>query len=258
MPKAPASDDVWDADHDGYGDEESGHGTFIAGLIRQVAPSAAIYESKVLDSHGIGDDLGVATAIAALPADVQIINLSLGGYTDRDTPPLALTLALHDQRRAVVAAAGNAASDRPFWPAALPQVMGVGAVENHAGKWERASYSNYGKWVNAVARGTGLQSTFTRATYAGRAERRDRSAARPSITFNYWASWDGTSFATPIAAAMIARTMSRGSLALPLEAKQKLLHRRAGVGDRRLPERGPARRARGSSGSAGGRDAILR
>src|SRR5262249_10867684 len=28
--RAPNSADTWDADHDGYGDEESGHGTFIA------------------------------------------------------------------------------------------------------------------------------------------------------------------------------------------------------------------------------------
>ena len=221
--KAPGATDVWDADHDGYGDEEAGHGTFISGLIRQVAPAAGIYVSKVLNSHGIGDDLGVATAIAALPGDVSIINLSLGGYTDHDGPPLALTLALHDQHRAVVAAAGNAASDRPFWPAAFPQVLGVGAIEQHSGKWDRASYSNHGKWVKAVARGTNLQSTFTHAkTLVAQSDVLD-PAHDPSITFDDWASWDGTSFATPVAAAMIARTMSRGALNLPTEAKMKLL-----------------------------------
>ena len=45
---APGSADVWDVEHDGYGDNESGHGTFIAGLIQQVAPSASIYAVKVL------------------------------------------------------------------------------------------------------------------------------------------------------------------------------------------------------------------
>ena len=137
-------------------------------------------------------------------------------------PPLALTFALRDQRRAVVAAAGNASADRPFWPAAFPQVLGVGAVEGGAGTWKAASYSNYGKWVKAVARGTNLQSTFTRARTKV-AQGDEPAPTDPSITFNGWASWDGTSFATPIAAAMIARTMSRGNLTLPTEGKAKLL-----------------------------------
>ncbi len=37
----PDSADTWDVDGDGYGDNESGHGTFIAGLILQVAPAAS-------------------------------------------------------------------------------------------------------------------------------------------------------------------------------------------------------------------------
>ena len=82
--RAPGSDDVWDVERDGYADNESGHGTFIAGLILQVAPASSVYAVKVLDSHGVGDDLSVAAAIAQLPADIDIVNLSLGGYTDRD------------------------------------------------------------------------------------------------------------------------------------------------------------------------------
>ena len=44
----------------------------------------------------------------------------------------------------------------------------------------------------------------------------------PIITFEGWATWDGTSFATPIAAAMIARTMTRSGLPAS-EAQTKLL-----------------------------------
>ena len=69
--RAPYADDVWDVEGDGYGDNESGHGTFIAGLIQQVAPSASVYAVKVLDSHGVGDDLKVAEAMALLPAERQ-------------------------------------------------------------------------------------------------------------------------------------------------------------------------------------------
>ncbi len=60
----------------------------------QVAPAASVYAVKVLDSHGVGDDLNVAKAMEQLPADVNIINLSLGGYTDHNAPPLAVATAM--------------------------------------------------------------------------------------------------------------------------------------------------------------------
>jgi hypothetical protein len=224
--RAPDSDDVWDVEADGYGDAEAGHGTFIAGLIRQVAPAAAVYAVKVLDSHGVGDDLGVADAIAKLPPDIDIVNLSLGGYTDRDAAPLALATALQalGERRAVVAAAGNQGVSRPFWPAAFDKrVLAVGAVEQREAKWARADYSNHGWWVDATARGSNLQSTFPRAkTMVAQGSTID-PATDPTIAFEGWASWDGTSFATPIAAAMVARTMSRAGLASAAEAETKLL-----------------------------------
>ena len=214
---APNSADTWDVDSDGFGDAEAGHGTFIAGLILQVAPAATVYIVKVLDSHGLGDDLTVAKAMEQLPQDIHIVNLSLGGYTDDDSGPLAIANALRimrKQRGAVVAAAGNAGKARPFWPAAFKQVLGVGAVEQKT-VWSRAPYSNYGWWVDAAARGTNLQSTYAR-------EKTKVEGASP-VAFDGWAAWDGTSFATPIAAAMIARTMSRNGITTAAEAQTHLL-----------------------------------
>ena len=210
--RAPYADDVWDVEGDGYGDNESGHGTFIAGLIKQVAPSASIYAVKVLDSHGVGDDLTVATAMSQLPADVNIVNLSLGGYTEGNQPPMAIAAAMQSQAfnaRVVVAAAGNQASARPFWPAAFPPVVSVGAVEDTEGVWAPASYSNQGAWVDLVARGSNLQSTFAHESTKVAEGPVIDPANDGSVTFDGWAEWDGTSFSTPIAAAMIARTMTR-------------------------------------------------
>jgi hypothetical protein len=159
-----------------------------------------------------------------LPPDIDIVNLSLGGYTDHDTPPMAMTAALAamGQHRAVVAAAGNQGSSRPFWPAAFPRVLAVGAVEGGGSKWTAAGYSNQGAWVDATARGTNLQSTFAHAQTKV-ALGATTSPSDPTITFGGWASWSGTSFATPITAAMLARTMSRTGLGSAVDAQTELL-----------------------------------
>jgi subtilase family protein len=223
--KATDSDDVWDVDHDEYADAEAGHGTFIAGLILQVAPAAEVYIVKVLDSHGVGDDATVAKAMEQLPQDVDIVNLSLGGYTMDDAAPLAISCALNamrKQRNVVVAATGNAGKDRPFWPAAFKQVVAAGAVDSKDGHWSKADFSNYGWWVDTAARGVNLQSTFNKG------KSREATGSKPDpndpwITFNGWAAWDGTSFASPITAAMLARTMSRNGFATAAEAQAHLL-----------------------------------
>ncbi|HET6551505.1 MAG TPA: S8 family serine peptidase [Solirubrobacter sp.] len=223
--RAPGSGDVWDVEGDGYADAEAGHGTFIAGLLLQVAPAARVYSVKVLDSHGVGDDLDVADAIALLPPDVDIVNLSLGGYTDHNAPPPAIATALRligKRHGAVVAAAGNQGVTRPFWPAAFDQVLAVGAVEEKGGAWTRADYSNHGGWVDVAARGSNLQSTFA-SDKTKVAQGLTIDPSDPWIAFGGWASWDGTSFATPIAAAMLARTMSRKGLSSAADAQALLL-----------------------------------
>jgi hypothetical protein len=221
--RAGTAADTWDLDNDGFGDAEAGHGTFVSGLIRQVAPAAHILDAKVLDSHGVGDDLAVAQAIEQLPGAVTIVNLSLGGYTDHDSAPLAIAGALRVIRArggAIVAAAGNAGDRRPFWPAAFKPVVGVGAVD-FQGTWARPQWSNYGYWVDAVARGANVASTYaidaTTKFVAG------PGAGVTKLTFNGWARWDGTSFSTPVVAAYLARLITRHGLATAQQAVDLLL-----------------------------------
>jgi Subtilase family len=205
------SDDTWDADGDKFGDAEAGHGTFVSGVIRQVAPAAHVHVVKVLDSQGVGDDHTVALAMERLPRDIQIVNLSLGGYTDDDSAPMAVAAALKIIRGrggAIVAAAGNDGLKRPFWPAAFKQVLAVGAV--HFGKrWLRAPWSNYGYWVDVAARGVN-----TASTYATAKTKFCETEGGPTTTlaFDGWARWDGTSFAAPITAAYLGRLMTRNGL----------------------------------------------
>jgi hypothetical protein len=214
--------DTWDLDRDGFGDAEAGHGTFVSGLVLQVAPAAGLLDVKVLDSHGVGDDLVVAQAIEQLPPTVQIVNLSLGGYTEDDAAPLAVARALRAVRArggVIVAAAGNSGQARPFWPAAFKQVLGVGAADLD-GRWTRPDWSNYGYWVDVVTRGSNVASTYATAKTRFVEKRGDPESA---VAFEGWARWDGTSFATPVVAGYLARLMTRNALANAQAAVPHLL-----------------------------------
>ena len=161
-----------------------------------------------------------------LPQDIDIVNLSLGGYTDDDAAALALACALQSmrkQRSVVVAAAGNNAQTRPFWPAAFKQVLAVGAVQEKSPQWVKADFSNSGWWVDAVARGVNLESTFAKGKTKAAAGDTPQPATDPTWTFEGWAAWDGTSFSAPITAGVLARTMSRNGFATAEDAKDHLL-----------------------------------
>ncbi|WP_433241604.1 S8 family peptidase [Streptosporangium sp. CA-135522] len=176
-----------DADGDGELDAQAGHGTFVAGLVLRSAPGARVRPLRVLDSHGIGDEAGLLRALARLGGDPpQVLNLSFGGHTFDDLPSPLVEAALAGMAgTAVVACAGNTASDRPFWPAALPEVIAVGALDT--AEEARAPFSAYGPWVDACTRGEWLTSAFL-----------DHGA------FRGYARWSGTSFATAVVSGAIA------------------------------------------------------
>jgi subtilisin family serine protease len=218
-----------DVEGDHILDTEAGHGTFITGLILQVAPGARVSAMKVLNSHGIADDLEVAAGIDRLPKDVDILNLSLGGYTERDHPPLALSAKIDRLRRrgtVIVAAAGNEGADRLFWPAALKGVVAVGAVERSGAA---ADFSNHGWWVDACAPGIDIRSAFVRFT----TEVAPAGTEAP-VTFKEWARWSGTSFAAPMVAAALAvvKSSQGGST---VEALGALLERYGTAAPSRFP-----------------------
>jgi subtilisin family serine protease len=219
VPVRAGEEEVLDAEPDGFLDTEAGHGTFITGLVLQVAPSARVHVAKVLDSEGIGDDVSVASGLERLPEPVQILNLSLGGYTGDDQPPLALAeklLELRADGTVIVAAAGNDGTSRPFWPAALKHVIAVGAVENDGTAWRRADFSNHGWWVDACTVGADVVSSFVDITTNVLPE-------GGTMDFDEWAAWGGTSMAAPIVAGAIAALVARGST--PADAAAEVLAR---------------------------------
>jgi subtilisin family serine protease len=205
----PDVDDRLDDDNDYELDAQAGHGTFIAGIIRQRAPGARLLISRVLGSDGVCDEVDLLQAIQALRQRstagnrrIGVLNLSLGAYTWNDRPPALLKHAIEQlgADTVVVAAAGNNASERVFWPAAFAPVVGVGAqAANGTG---RAAFSNYGSWVDAWAPGEQIASSFVR--FDGPADEAP-GADIDSDCFTGFATWSGTSFATPHITAELAR-----------------------------------------------------
>ena len=191
--------EVLDADLDFALDAQAGHGTFVAGAVLAHAPAARLRARRVIGGDGVGDELDVIRALRWL-ADwgrADVVNISLGCHTfdDRPSPVLARAVAALGRRTVVVACAGNSGTDRPFWPAAMKPVVGVGALDGG----DRAWFSNHGWWVDACAQGVGVDSTFV--SFDG--TRPPVHGIDPDL-FQGYATWSGTSFAAPAVAGRIA------------------------------------------------------
>jgi hypothetical protein len=177
---------------------QAGHGLFVASLIRRLCPEAGVLVVRVLDPDGWGKESDVMDAVLALLEDplVKVINMSLGAYSDDDVEP-ALSAAIEalPSHMVVVAAAGNFGSDRPFWPAARRDVVGVAALDRT--RTARASWSNWGDWVDVASQGQGILAKGVTGDYPGDDGER--------IALSGWTVWGGTSFAAPLVAADVAR-----------------------------------------------------
>ncbi|WP_033319257.1 S8/S53 family peptidase [Streptomyces yerevanensis] len=193
----------------------------------------------------------------------DLISLSAGtsnGGTDGLLGLERFMEELRDQPRTLlVAAAGNNASATPFWPAAYADVPGyedvvlsVGALRGD-GEFG-ACFSNHGPWVKIYAPGERLTSSLTgfdvpvpyvyqHSTYDAcrhgfayvctcqhpqhigvlSEEQQPKPAKPEQVMFEGLAQWSGTSFATPVTAAMIAAHMTAHKESDPRAARRQLL-----------------------------------
>lgn len=151
-------------------DSSNGHGTHIAGIIaaktnneKGIAGVAgefpvSILPVKVLDSAGVGTMYDVAQGIYwAADNGAKIINLSLGARLP-DYPRTLAEAVRYAQEKGilVIAAAGNDGMGvADFYPAFLPGVLSVGAIDTNMRK---ASFSNDG---DVAAPGVNILSTTT-------------------------------------------------------------------------------------------------
>jgi hypothetical protein len=146
----------------------AGHATFVAGLVLQRAPSATLEIHAVLGDNGKAESWDVAKQLVRLSrSGVDVLNLSFGCLTDDNEPPLVLTTAIDrlDPRTVVVASAGNHAAvgelgRKPMWPAALDDVVAVGAIDDsgETPAWSQSPAD--APWIDVVAPGVRVTSTY--------------------------------------------------------------------------------------------------
>ena len=151
-----------------------GHGTHVAGIIGAkktgtdgigIAPDATLYNIKVLDDSGSGTDAQIMQGIRkAIELDVDLINMSLGGIGYN---PIFQTVVdeAYNAGIAIFVSAGNDGGSNMCYPAAYKHIICVGATDNNN---QRASFSNFGAWVDISAPGVSIWSTIPGNTYGAK------------------------------------------------------------------------------------------
>lgn len=215
--------------HAGELETHAGHGTFIAGLIRQLAPDAQVLSMHVMHGDGVLEEGAVMGALQWLlgrvrrAADdpslfVDVICLSFGYYeqqpVDSQTADLRCVLGeLGSLGVRVVASAGNHHNDSPVYPAAFAgkryaseaprtRLISVGALNPDG---SRAAYSNYGSWVRWWEVGTALMSTMP--VFGKMLPAKNILEYQPEHLVAGFATWGGTSFSAAVLAGRLARAL---------------------------------------------------
>ncbi len=202
----------------------TGHGTFIAGLLRQACPEAVIVALPLMGTDGVVPEHMLIRALDLVltkqedePGWCDAVVLSLGYYNETpydlqySSGLKALLVRLAAAGVATFAAAGNDATTRPSYPAAFavhpefdaPDVLPMHSVAALNPDGTVAAFSNSGPWVTAAALGVNLVSaspiTLDGSSGPGVVQGR-RATVDPDDLRGGYAAWSGTSFATPLLA----------------------------------------------------------
>lgn len=193
--------DGLDTSRDGRLDGSYGHGTFVSGLVRLIAPDAQILPMRVLDSDGVGNEVVIAQAIRdAVAAGADVINLSFGSRTGADSD--AIDSALYHAENSdvlVVVSAGNGASTEPLYPATSGDAVSVTSVDPTTGRV--ADYASRGFWVELAVPASKVVGPVPGCGYA---------------------RWSGTSMAAPLVSGQAALVQARAPM-LPVDGRVKAL-----------------------------------
>lgn len=174
--------------------DNAGHGTAVAGTaaaasnngmgVTGVSWGNKIMPLQILDATTAASYSNLASAITyAADRGARIISISLCGSSPSSTLQSAENYAWN-KGSVIFAAAGNSSSSSPNYPAADPNVVAVSASDQ-GGTF--ATFSNYGSWIDIAAPGNYILTTVLGGSFG---------------------SWYGTSFSTPVAAAVGALVLS--------------------------------------------------
>lgn len=166
--------------------DDVGHGTHVAGVVGAIVNNNLgvagmswynrIMPIKVLDQTGAGSTYSVAQGIIwATDNGAKVINMSLGNYADASFLHDAIQYAF-DHDVVLIAASGNDNTETPGYPAAYPEVFAVGAADANKNK---ASFSNFGDYIDVAAPGVSIASTYPHNQYAALS---GTSMASPHVT----------------------------------------------------------------------------
>jgi hypothetical protein len=206
----------------------AGHGSFAAGVVRQIAPNAEIVVYRFTNTDGLGTDESAADMLIQAADDAAgqrlIINASFGAPAVDGVPPLSLRAAVEyitDKypKSLIVASAGNDGSDQPVYPAGFggDGLRAVGALNSDL---TAAAFSNHGDWVHCSAVGVGVVSTFVQGMLPP-----EDGLGVPDVMFpaDPWATWSGTSFTAPQIAGALAALCGDTPTLLPRTAFDQLI-----------------------------------
>ncbi|MEH2139170.1 S8 family peptidase [Nostoc sp.] len=178
--------------------DKNGHGTHVSGTIAGennsygvtgIAYDAKIMPVKVLNDSGSGSYSSISKGIHyAVDNGANVINLSLGGPSSNSTLESAINYA-SSKGVIVVMAAGNDGDSSPGYPARYASKSGiaVGAVDSNNNLADFSNRSGTNQITYVTAPGVKIYS---------------------SVPNNQYATYSGTSMATPHVAGVVALMLS--------------------------------------------------
>lgn len=186
------------------------HGTHCAGIaaaqtnnnlgIASIGYNISIIPVACFDSTAPGRVVGGYEGIVyAADAGAKVISLSWGGSVYSSTGQIVIDYAVN-KGIVICAAAGNANVSNKMYPAAFNGVIAIAASDNTD---KKASFSNYGNWIDISAPGVDIWSSVTGFSYL----------------YDYLS---GTSMACPLTAGLCALMLSKNKMLTPAEIEQCL------------------------------------
>ena len=153
--------------------DDNGHGTQVAGIAAAATNNAVgiagacwncrIMPVKVMQASGVANYSAIVQGVLyAAQKGARVINLSLGGYSYSNALREAVQTATNTYGAVVIAGAGNDGISAPFYPAAYESVIAVAGTDQNDVK---ASFSDYGGWVDVSAPSVAITTTFMGGDY---------------------------------------------------------------------------------------------